>query len=155
MADNAGLDEFKQGVELLRKNQPAKAAEFFRHAAGLKRQNPYYLSFLGVSMVRSQGHWGAAVELCKTAVNLKRDDAQLYLNLAEAYVSAGRRDIAIETLDTASRFCKTDRRIARMRGRLGKRRSPVLPFLDRGNFLNRGLGKLRHRVLVSAGMSVN
>jgi hypothetical protein len=28
-----------------------------------------------------------------------------------------------------------------------KRRSPVLPFLDRDNFLNRQLGKLRHRAL--------
>jgi hypothetical protein len=29
---------------------------------------------------------------------------------------------------------------------LGKRCSPVLPFLERGHFLNRSLGKLRHRM---------
>jgi Flp pilus assembly protein TadD len=153
MPDDAGLPEFKQGIELLRKGQPARAAECFRHAAELKQHNPYYLSFLGVSMARTQGQWAAAVELCKTAINLKRTDAQLYLNLAEAYVSAGRRDIAIETLDAASRYCATDKRIGRMRGRLGKRRSPVLSFLPRDNFVNRGLGKLRHRVLVRVGMS--
>lgn len=99
-------------------------------------------------MARSQGKWAAAVELCKTAVSLKRNDVQLYLNLAEAYVSAGRRDIAVQTLDTASRHCGPDKRIVRMRGRLGKRRAPVLAFLPRENFLNRGLGILRHRLLL-------
>ena len=146
MPDNAGLAEFKQGIELLRKGQSARAVECFRLAIELKQQNPFYISFLGVAMSRAQGQWAAAVELCKTAINLKRNDAQLYLNLAEVYVSAGRRDIAVETLDTASRYCAPDARIGRMRGRLGRRGSPVLPFLERGNPLNRGLGKLRHRL---------
>jgi hypothetical protein len=34
-----------------------------------------------------------------------------------------------------------------VRGRLGRRSSPVLAFLERGHFLNRSLGKIRHRVL--------
>jgi Flp pilus assembly protein TadD len=146
--DDAGLTDFKHGIEFLRQGQPAKATECFRQAIERKQQNPYYISFLGVSMARSQGQWGAAVELCKTAVNLKRNDVQLYLNLAEAYVSAGRRDIAVQTLDTASRCCGADKRIARMRGKLGKRRPPVLSFLPRTSFLNRGLGILRHRLLL-------
>jgi Flp pilus assembly protein TadD len=147
MPDNPDLDDFKQGVSLLRKGHSSKALEYLRRAAELKQQNPYYLSFLGVSMARAEGKWTAAVELCKTAINLKRKEAQLYVNLAEVYVSAGRRDRAVETLDTALIYCKTDARITRMRGRLQKRRSPVLPFLERGNLLNRSLGKLRYRVL--------
>jgi hypothetical protein len=69
------------------------------------------------------------------------------MNLADVYVSAGRRDRAIETLDTAMIYCKADGRIIRARGRLQNRRPPVLPFLKRGNTLNRNLGKLRHRML--------
>jgi Flp pilus assembly protein TadD len=155
MGDNAGLTEFKQGIELLRNGYSAKALEYFRHAAELKQQNPYYLSFLGVSMARAQGEWTAAVELCKTALSLRRNEAQLYLNLAEVYVSAGQRDDAVETLDTGLRYCGADARIGRMRGRLGRRCSPVLPFLGRGNFLNRSLGKLRHRTLARVRKSVN
>lgn len=147
MPDDAGLEQFKQGIELLRKGHATKALEFFRNAAEVKRQNPFYLSFLGVCMARAQGQWAAAVELCKSAVSLKRNDAQLYLNLAEVYVSAGRRDNAIQTLETALRYCEADKRISRMRGRLGRRSSPVLPFLERGNFLNVSLGRLRHRML--------
>jgi Tetratricopeptide repeat len=97
------------------------------------------------------------VELCRTALSLKRNDAQLYLNLAQVYVSAGRREDAVQTLDTAVSYCGTDTRIRRrrMRGKLGRRGSPVLPFFGRENFLNRSLGKLRHRVLIRLGKSVN
>jgi predicted Zn-dependent protease len=110
----------------------------------LEQYNPYYLSFFGVSVARAQRKWAAAVNLCEIAVSLKRDEAQLYLNLAEVYVSAGRRDDAIEILDTASTYCPANARIKQMRGSLGRRDSPVLPFLGRGHFLNWSLGKLRH-----------
>lgn len=147
MPDDSGLAEFKQGISLLRKGHSAEALEYLQRAAELKQQNPYYLSFLGVSMGRAQAKWTAAVELCKTALSMRRNEPQLYVNLAEVYVSAGRRDRAVETLDTAVKYCGADPSIGRMRGKLGKRLSPVLPFLDRGNLVNRRLGELRQRLL--------
>lgn len=54
MPDNSGLAEFKQGISLLRKGHSAEALEYLQRAAELKQQNPYYLSFLGVSMGRAQ-----------------------------------------------------------------------------------------------------
>lgn len=147
MPDDSGLADFRQGVSLLRKGRSSEALEYLRRAAGLAEQNAYYLSFLGVCLARAQSKWTAAVELCKTAINMKRKEAQLYMNLADVYVSAGRRDLAIEALDTALIYCKADVRVIRARGRLQKRRPSVLPFLERGNVLNRSLGRLRHRVL--------
>ena len=153
MPDDPGLADFKQGVSLLRKGQSSEALGYLRRAADLEQQNPYYLSFLGVCLARAQSRWTAAVELCKTAINMKRKDAQLYMNLADVYVSAGRRDRAFEILDTALIYCKGDARIIRARGRLQKRRPPVLQFLERGNVLNRSLGQLRHRMLRRLGKS--
>jgi Flp pilus assembly protein TadD len=147
MADNSALAEFKQGITLLRNGNSAEAFEYLRRAAELKQQNPLYLSFLGVSVARAQRKWDAAVQLCQTALSLRRNEAQLYLNLAEVYVSAGRRDDAIEILDTAPKYCGVDARIGRVRSSLGRRHSPVLSLLGRGHFLNRSLGKLRHRML--------
>jgi hypothetical protein len=66
--------------------------------------------------------------------------------LAEVYVSAGRRDDAVAVLDRGLIHFRTDARIRRARADLGKRSSPVLPFLEREHFLNQCLGKLRHRV---------
>jgi len=146
MAEDPALAKFKLGINLLRKGQSAEALEYLRHAAELEQQNPYYLSFLGVAVARAQRKWPAAVKFCETALSSRRNEAQLYLNLAEVYVSAGRRDDAVAVLDRGLIYFKADARIKRARSNLGKRSSPVLSFLGRDHFLNRSLGKLRHRV---------
>lgn len=143
MREDSALSEFKLGVDLLRKGNAAEAFGYLRHAAELEQKNPYYLSFLGVSVARAQRKWSAAVELCQTALSLKRNEAQFYLNLAEVYVSAGRRDDAVEVLDKGLIYFRADARIKRARANLGRRSAPVLPFLERAHFLNRNLGKLR------------
>ena len=62
---------------------------------------PYYLSFLGLSIARAERKWDQASELCEIAVQLKRQEAQFRLNLAEVYQLAGRSTRAIDTLDAA------------------------------------------------------
>jgi Flp pilus assembly protein TadD len=153
MAGNSAFAEFKQGIALLRNGYSAEAVEYLRHASESEQNNPFYLSFLGVAVARAHRKWPAAVKFCEMAIALRRNEAQLYLNLAEVYVSAGRRDDAIEILDSALQHCPGDTRIGKVRGSLGKRGSPVLPFLERGHFLNWGLGKLRHRALARLGKS--
>ena len=144
MADNVALAEFKQGVRMLRDGHPSNALVHFREAAELEKNNPYYMSFVGVSLARAEMKWTPALKLCETALGMKRNEAQLYLNLAEVYMSAGRREEALITLDRAMASLGRDPRIRRARSRLGSRRAPVLPFLDRQNILNRQLGILRH-----------
>jgi hypothetical protein len=51
------------------------------------------------------------------------------------------------TLDRALASLGPLARIQQARQKLGRRRSPALPFLDRQNILNRQLGILRHRIL--------
>ena len=155
MAEDSALAEFKLGIKLLRIGQSAESFEHFRHAAELEQKNPIYLSFLGVSVARGQRKWAPAVELCEMALSLRRNEVQLYLNLAEVYVSAGRRDDAVEVLDKGLIYFRVDARIKRARANLGKRCSPVLPFLERGHFLNRSLGKLRHQVTGRKGKPKN
>jgi Flp pilus assembly protein TadD len=155
MAEDSALSEFKRGINLLRNGQSAEALEYLRHAAELEQQNPYYLSFLGVSVARAERKWAAAVILCEAALSLRRSEAQLYLNLAEVYLSAGQRDDAVAVLDRALIYFKADVRIRRARANLGRRCSPILPFLERGHFLNRSLGKLRHHLLRRLGKSEN
>ena len=146
MQDSSALAQFKEGVHFLRDGCPAEAYECFHRAVGLAEQNPYYLSFLGVSVARVQQNWAAATALCETALSLKRNEAQLYLNLAEVYESGGRRKDAVAVLDKGLIYCANDGRIKRARAKLGRRCSSVLPFLERGHFLNRSLGKLRLRM---------
>ncbi len=150
MADSVALTEFKQGVRMLRDRHPDNALVHFRKAADLEKNNPYYMSFVGVSLARAERKWTPALKLCEMALGMKRNDAQLYLNLAEVYMSAGRREESLMTLDRAMASVGRDPRIQRARRKLGSRRAPVLPFLDRQSILNRQLGILRHLVVTWA-----
>jgi Flp pilus assembly protein TadD len=145
--ENSAIAEFKQGINFLRNGYSSKAIECLRHAAEMEQQNPYFISFLGVSVARAKRKAAVAVELCEEALRLKRDEPQLYLNLAEVYVSADQREQAVEVLDLALIRLGNNARIKRERTALGNRGGQVLPFLPRGHFLNRTLGQLRHKTL--------
>jgi Flp pilus assembly protein TadD len=142
--------DFKNGVAMLKNGYAQNALEPLRRAFECERRNPYYLSFLGLSIARAERKWDQASELCEIAVQLKRQEAQFHLNLAEVYQMAGRNTKAIETLDAALKLFRSDQRLKRARTRIEKRRTPVLSFLNRDNVLNKQLGKLRHRALKRA-----
>jgi tetratricopeptide (TPR) repeat protein len=139
--------DFKEGVELLKNEYPEKALVKLRRAFESDKHNPYYISFLGLSIARAEQKWDQALELCETAVQLKRKEIQFHMNLIEVCALAGLRDKALDKLDSALRLFGNDARLKRARNKAVKRRGPVLPFLGRSHFLNRKLGKLRHRLL--------
>src|SRR2546421_132929 len=139
--------EFREGVELLKNEYPEKALAKLRSAFESDRRNPYYISFLGLATARAEQKWDQAVELCESAVQLKRNEIKFHLNLAQVYALAGKRETALHTLEEASKLFGNDRRLKRAHSKVVNRRTPVLPFLGRNHFLNRELGKLRHRIL--------
>jgi len=143
----ATVAEFKEGVKHLKNGYPQKALEKLQSAFESDKNNPFYISFLGVSLARARQNWAQAAELCDRAIQLNPKEIQFHLNLGEVYALAGQRERSLRTLDLALGLFGDDRRLKRARNRVEKRRNPVLPFLERGHFLNRELGKLRHRIL--------
>ena len=153
MMDTEAFREFKQGLTLLRDNYAMKALPHMQRAVELERNNPYYMSYLGVVLARSEKKWGEAEKLCDGAVRLKRNQAQLYLNLAEVYATAGRREDAVEALQAGLKYARRDIRLTIAKNRLVTRRAPVFSFLERKHPFNRGLGRLRHRALQAFGQA--
>jgi tetratricopeptide (TPR) repeat protein len=141
--------DFREGVGLLKNQYPEKALVKLRRAFESDKHNPYYISFLGLSIARAEQKWGQALELCETAVQLKRKEIQFHMNLIEVCALAGQRDKALDKLDSALRLFGDDARLKRARNKVMKRRAPILPFFGRSHFLNRELGKLRNRMLHS------
>jgi hypothetical protein len=92
--------------------------------------------------------WGEAERLCHRAVCRGRRQAQLYLNLAEVYVSSGRRQAAADTLALGLHYMPHDARLRDEFSRLIVRRAPVLKMLPRAHVLNRILGRIRHAFLL-------
>ena len=92
-----------------------------------------------------------AEELCHAAVRMNRKEVQSWLNLAEVYIQAGQKGDAVEALTVGLPYTKRDVRLIRALRKLGVRRPPVFAFLERKHFLNRHIGKLRHKVLQVLG----
>jgi Flp pilus assembly protein TadD len=151
MMDTEAFREFKQGLALLRDNYAVKALPHMKRAVELEKNNPYYMSYLGVVIARSEQRWADAEKLCDSAVRMKRNQAQLYLNLAEVYATAGRRDDAVEALQAGLKFARRDVRLNIALNRLIRRRAPVFTFLGRKHPFNKSMGKLRHRTLQMIG----
>jgi tetratricopeptide (TPR) repeat protein len=141
------MTEFREGVELLKNEYPQKALAKLRRAYESDKHNPYFMSFLGLSIARAQRKWDLASELCETAVRLNPKEIQFYLNLGEVYAASGMRERALDKLDDAVQLFGEDARLRQARSKVQNRRNPILPFFGRTHFLNRELGKLRHRAL--------
>ena len=143
--------EFREGIKLLKNDYPQKALVRLKRAFESEKHNAYYISFFGLAIARAQRKWDRASDLCEAAVQLNPKEIQFHLNLGEVYALAGRREKALDKLECAMRLFGEDARLVDARGKVEKRRAPVLPFFGRGHFLNRGLGKLRHRILKRFG----
>jgi Flp pilus assembly protein TadD len=151
MIDTEAFREFKSGLTLLRDNYTTKALPHLQRAVELDKNNPYYMSYLGVVLARSEKKWAEAEKLCDSAVRMKRNQAQLYLNLAEVYNTAGRREDAVEALQAGMKFARRDVRLSIAMNKLIHRRPPVFSFLKRTHPVNRQVGLLRHRTLQMLG----
>jgi tetratricopeptide (TPR) repeat protein len=141
--------EFRKGVEFLKNEYPQKALVRLHRAYNSDKRNAYYSSFLGLAIARAQRKWDQASELCEIAIQLEPKEIQFHLNLGEVYATAGLREKALDKLDYALGLFGDDARLKQARSKVEKRRAPVLPFFGRQHFLNRELGKLRHRMFNS------
>jgi len=110
MMDTEAFREFKTGLTFLRDNYAVKALPHMRRAVDLDKNNPYYMSYLGVVLARSEGKWGEAERLCDSASN-EAESGTAVLNLAEVYATAGRRDDAVDALQTGLKYARRDIRL--------------------------------------------
>jgi Flp pilus assembly protein TadD len=141
------MEEFKQGIQLLRSDYQGKALVHVRQAVELDKKNPLYVSYLGLLVGLVQHKHAEGEQLCQQAIRMRHNEPRLYLNLAEVYLKAGKKADAVETLTQGLLYTKQDPRLREALRKLGVRRSPVIGVFHRGHFLNKQLGRLRHRLL--------
>lgn len=105
-----------------------------------------FFAFLGYGLAKIQGQVSEGVRLCRRAVDLDIYQPESYLYLASTLLLAGDRRSAIDAVEQGLQIDATHEGLRLLKIQLGRRRQPVLPFLDRQNFVNRSLGLLRHRL---------
>jgi tetratricopeptide (TPR) repeat protein len=112
------------------------------------------LSYFGYGIASVEGRIQEGVRYCRAAVDREIWRAENHLNLARTYLLAGRVKPAVEALDYGLGLEPTHPAILDLRIRLGVRKRPTFPFLDRSHPLNRIAGRIRHRWWVSRRVSV-
>jgi Flp pilus assembly protein TadD len=144
---DAGVKDFKECLKMLRDGNAGEALLHARRALGTAPKNPFYLSYTGLLAALVEKRFGDGESLCREALGMRHNHAQLYLNLAEVYMQAGRTPDAIETLEKGMISAGRDFRIRRALEKIGTRRPPFFSFLHRSHPLNRRLGLWRHRMV--------
>lgn len=109
------------------------------------------LSFFGLALALVQKKYKPAIDLCRRAIDLKFYNGDHYGNLARVYLAAGNRKKAMETLEQGLKQHPEHRYLIAVRGALGLRSRPAVPFLDRANPINVSLGQARHAKKVADG----
>src|SRR5580704_13804250 len=68
MLDLFAFREFREGLAMMRDGDAEKAMTLLRQASERDPENPYYLSYYGLSLAYAEGKWADAERLCHTAV---------------------------------------------------------------------------------------
>lgn len=138
---------FRKGVQALDRGRYLESLALFESALNLEEKNGNqtprmkYLSYYGLSLSLAVGRTNEAIEMCERVLSVEFYNPDLYLNLARVYLSAGEKRHAFQTLCQGLRLEQGHPGLIAEIRKMGLRRRPVLPFLDRSNPLNRLLGR--------------
>ncbi len=106
-----------------------------------------FYSYLGYGIAKYQDNPKQGLKLCRRAVELDRYQPESYLFLARVHLLLRDRRSANEVVERGLEIDAGNTDLQRLKSDLGRRRRPLVPFLDRRHFLNRWLGKVRHLLL--------
>ncbi len=142
-SDPQALAAFEEGCAAFHAGDPAAAHAEFQRAYRRDGRDPRVMSWYGVTLVLVEKNSNLGMQLCDQALRLSLDP-ELMLNLARVHLELGQRDRVLQVVMRGLDLWPEDPRLRAARAALGVRRTPVLPFLERGSVLNRALGALRH-----------
>lgn len=139
---------FARGLAALREGRIVEALAMFESAITVERQHgwsppqPRYLSYYGVCIAEQTGRFHEGIRVCREALDREFYNPDLYWNLGRLLLRGGRRREAWAVLQRGRRIHPSHPGIRAELTRMGARRRPVIPFLDRANLINVTLGRL-------------
>jgi len=137
---------YKAGVFLLKRDKTREALIAFKHALALKDTDPRYMSYLGLCLALVEGKVKEAQRLCEKSIEKEFFRPELFLNLGRVYLMSGNKKKAHVIFRKGLSIDKDNMDIRYELERMGVRKPPVLPFLDRRSVLNKLAGKFLNRL---------
>lgn len=136
---------FEEGLARYKLGDAAAAHAIFERSHRRVPSDPRVMSWYGVTLVLVERNSNLGILYCDQALRLVATDPELFLNQARAHLALGQRERAVKAVIRGLAVSPQDPALRAAQSAMGWRRKPVLPFLSRSNFLNRWLGKLRHK----------
>ncbi len=140
MTAESSEEKFRQGMQFLKDNVLEKATRSFEEAYKEDKENAKYMSYYGMCVAIRWGEIGLGIELCTRAVKKEFYKTEYYINLSRVYLKADNKKGAIIALQKGLRFDPENDIIHEELVKLGARKKPLIPFLNRSNTINRFLG---------------
>jgi tetratricopeptide (TPR) repeat protein len=148
MLVQAAETRFQRGLQALREGRGLEALALFEAALELERRlgartpQARYLSYYGLALATDGGQLREGAEFCRQAVALEFYNADLCWNYGRVMLLADRRKEAFTAFVKGLSVQKNHQEILTELGRMGWRKRPLIPFLQRANPLNAALGRL-------------
>jgi len=135
----------EDGLRLFAERRVEEAHELFRRAHRRSANDPRAMSWYGVTLVLVERNSNLGISYCDQAVRMSGPSPELILNQARVHLALNQRERAYKAVQRGMALYPLDEQVRWAQEAMGWRRRPVLPFLSRRNFMNKYLGKLRHK----------
>ena len=139
---------FLRGLRALNSGDALEALALFEASLKLEEQAPNparrarYASYYGYCIARALGETRKGLALCRKAAQSEFFAPDVFLNLARVHLMTGSRKEAWGALVKGIRLDPEHEGLKAEIRRMGIRRRPAVPFLERSHPLNRIAGKL-------------
>ena len=157
-AFTGNLEREKQKAEyfdtvkkLLRSGNNRQALRILKEGFGEFPEDLFIMSYYGCLTAIVEKKIDKGIKLCQGALEKlgpsteKSVHATFYLNLGRAYLAGGQKEQAIEAFDNGLTFDKKNHDLLWELKKLGTRKNPPIPFLSRGNPINKYIGMIRSK----------
>jgi tetratricopeptide (TPR) repeat protein len=144
MSNGKAEELFTMGMESLKRGDTGVALDFLEKAVSLER-NPIYCSNLAICLAKEKREFRKAVSLCNEAIKKDPKNSLHFLYLGRVHLLANQKKDAMRIFNLGLRYGENRDIIAEL-NRFDRRRSPLIPFLDRNNPVNKFLGKLTYKL---------
>jgi tetratricopeptide (TPR) repeat protein len=161
--EKSRADYYEEVKQLLRKGNGKSAFNMLRHAIERFPDDPFLLSYYGCLIAVVDNNPGEGIRMCRESIEKLKGSSPFgaefffpifYLNLGRAYLKDNRKNEAISAFLEGLENEPQNRDLLWELKRLGKRKRPVIPFLARGNPLNKYIGMLLHRDSITTAITL-
>lgn len=140
---------------LLRRRNVKPALKVLANALKHYPDNPFLLTYYGCLVAVVNGEHERGVDTCKRALELlelkvpyevEAHYPVFYLNLGRAYLAGGKKKDAVDCFIKGLAYDGRNEELVSEMKKVGIRKKPPIPFLKRGNPINKYIGKLIHKL---------